>query len=203
MAVITTGHDLESVKYHSLSLYQPEELEELLDYMIHIENIENIKSASVILGPKFSIKEKYFIADLLYSYGNELNRYYSKELQIIGSFNLSSQIEEVLTQLQEYWITISKPSEVSDYLIRYPDLSNFVLYICKIARDEFGIQTQLSLEIYNDPEIEDEYLTLYVRQQHYDENILDKIEDVRKQYEEMLIGRSGWLLVTTDFHPPR
>ena len=61
------------------------------------------------------------------------------------------------------------------------------------------MNTQLSLEVYHDPEIEDEYLTLYVRQADYDEHVLSTIEDIRAGYEGELAGRSGWLLVTTDF----
>lgn len=124
-------------------------------------------------------------------------------LPFLGSNSVTYQIEEVLNQLHQDWIKIPKPAGVRDYLLRYPDLTDILLFVCKVARERVGMYPELSLEVYHDPEIEDEYLTLYVRKQDYDENILDKIEDIRKQYEQNLIGRSGWLLVTTDFHPPR
>jgi len=120
-----------------------------------------------------------------------------------GSANVTFLIEDVLNHLHQDWIRIPNPPEVREYLLLYPDLVTILPFVCKIARERVGMDPELSLEVYCDPEIEDEYLTIYVRQQHYTGNILDKIEDVRKQYEEMLIRRSGWLLVTTDFHPPR
>jgi len=98
---------------------------------------------------------------------------------------------------------VPQPAEVRDYLLRYPDMTDLLLSVCKMARERFGAPTQLSLEVYHDPEIEDEYLTLYVRQENYDEQILDKVESICAEYEKMIAGRSGWLLVTTDFQPPR
>jgi hypothetical protein len=120
-----------------------------------------------------------------------------------GSTSVTFQIEEVLNQLHQDWIKIPKPAEVRDYLIRYPDLTNILPFVCKIARERVGIYPELSLEVYYDPEIEDEYLTLYVRQEHYDEDILNIIEDICAQYEGKLVGKSGWFLVTTDFRPPK
>jgi len=120
-----------------------------------------------------------------------------------GSVGVTSQIEEVLKQLHQDWIRIPKPAGVRDYLVRYPDLTSILLFVCKIARERVGVYPELSLEVYCDPEIEDEYLTLYIRQDYYDEDILDTIEDIRTQYEVNLTGKSGWLLVTTDFRPPR
>ena len=124
-------------------------------------------------------------------------------LPLLGSSGVTSQIEEVLNQFQQDWIIIPIPAEVRDYLLRYPDLTNLLPYVSKMVRERVGLYTQLSLEVYHDPEIEDEYLTLYIRQEHYDENILNIIEDIRTQYEEKLIGRSGWFLLTTDFRPPK
>jgi hypothetical protein len=60
------------------------------------------------------------------------------------------------------------------------------------------------LELYRDPEIDDEYLTLYVRQRRYDaDKLLEEIEDLRAGSQAALRETSGWLLVTTDFRPPR
>ncbi|HWP93152.1 MAG TPA: hypothetical protein VNN20_13245 [Thermodesulfobacteriota bacterium] len=120
-----------------------------------------------------------------------------------GSANVTSQIEEALNQLHQDWIEIPKPAEVRDYLIRYPDLASILPFVCKVARERFGVYPELSLEVYCDPEIEDEYLTLYVRQENYDEDILSAIEDISAQYESILMGKSGWFLVTTDFRSPK
>ncbi|HEX9666759.1 MAG TPA: hypothetical protein VGA95_09430 [Thermodesulfobacteriota bacterium] len=109
------------------------------------------------------------------------------------------QIEKTLNHLQESGIVIPKPSEVLDYLSRYPDIIGLLISVCELTVQRFDSQTRLSLELYRDPEIEDEYLTFYIRQQKYDENLMKRIEGIRANYEKMLVGMTGWLLVTTDF----
>jgi len=51
--------------------------------------------------------------------------------------------------------------------------------------------------------VDDEYLTLYIRKLKYDPGIMEAIESVRAKYDEDLSHVPGWLLVTTDFQPPR
>ena len=66
-----------------------------------------------------------------------------------------------------------------------------------------GRRAQLSLELYRDPEVSDAYLTLYARQEDYEPGLMDELEEVSKQLDEHLEGTSGFLLLTTDFQPPR
>lgn len=58
---------------------------------------------------------------------------------------------------------------------------------------------QFTLEVYEDPEIDDKHLVLYVRFKNYDRDVMESIRNVRKKCREMLVGKSGWLHVTTDF----
>lgn len=116
--------------------------------------------------------------------------------------DVTSQINKVLNSLLQNQIVIPQPDEVREYLIRYPDIIELLLSVCKTALKQLGKRAQLSLEVYHDPEIKDEYLTLYVRQEHYDSHIMDMIENICAKYESELVGKSGWLLVTTDFQPP-
>jgi hypothetical protein len=120
-----------------------------------------------------------------------------------NSTDVTSEIEAALSWLGSEGIVIPQPAAVRDYLLRYPDMADLLPLVCKVARERLGKDTQLSLELYRDPEIDDEYLTLYVRQENYDEHILEMLESVSAEYEEKLTESSGWLLVTTDFRPPR
>ena len=115
---------------------------------------------------------------------------------------ITSQIETLLNWLIDQRVLIPQPAEVRNYLLRYFDLTRVLRLTCKLAVDWFGRQSQLSLEVYHDPEIEDHYLTLYIRQLQYNEDILKRIEELRAEYEIDLTDSSGWLLVTTDFRPP-
>jgi len=124
-------------------------------------------------------------------------------LTVQRTAGVTSQIETVLSLLVSKGTLIPVLATVRDYLTNYPDMIDLLIPVCKIAKERFGMRAQLSLEVYRDPEIDDEYLTIYVRQDEYDENIVEIIESMSDEYEHMFADRFGWLLVTTDFGPPR
>ena len=101
--------------------------------------------------------------------------------------------------LSELDVVIPGPEEVTGYLERHEDLAEVVSVACRCAREEFGDRAELSLELYHDPEIADEYLTLYVRLPVYEKPLLNRLDDVRSRYRGLLADRSGWLHVTTDY----
>ena len=115
----------------------------------------------------------------------------------------TSQIDAVLGSLQPMQIMITNQAAVRDYLLCYSDMIDLLPILLRVTRERFEIPTQLSLEVYRDPETDDEYLTLYIRQENYDANIMEIIEDIRAEYYKHLTGKSGWLHLTTDFRPPR
>jgi hypothetical protein len=117
--------------------------------------------------------------------------------------NSTTEIDKAIAQLISEGIIVPQPSEVSDYLHLNSDLLEVLPHITKAISEQFKTPTQLSLEIYSDPEVEDTYLTLYVRQQVYDANILDSIKAVREKFSRHLVGKSGWVHLTTDFDYPR
>lgn len=119
-----------------------------------------------------------------------------------GSASQTSGIEAAFSFAWRKGIKIPNANEVRGYLLRHSDMTDVVVQLCDMASRRLGPGAQLSLEVYHDPEIEDEYLTLYVRQERYDQRILDAIEDLCQACERQLAGRSGWLLVTTDFASP-
>lgn len=110
---------------------------------------------------------------------------------------------ETLKMLTNVGIIIPNYIEVKEYLHMHNDMIDLVSAVCRVARTEcFSNDTQLSLEVYHDPEITDLSLTLYARQLEYDKDIMRKIKIILASYGEMLAGKSGWFLVTTDFAPP-
>lgn len=124
-------------------------------------------------------------------------------LTYTSTFQIEKEIEKALNWLVQNRITLPHPAEVRDYLRGHDDMTDLLLSVGNAARQRFGMDSQLSLEVYHDPEAEDEYLTLYVRQKNYGARILDTIEEICSQYQAELGESSGWLLITTDFSPPR
>lgn len=117
--------------------------------------------------------------------------------------SVTSKTEELLKELEEVSVKVPNSLSVRKYLHRYDDMLDLVLGVCHLTRGCFPPSTELSLEVYHDPEIEDEYLTLYVRQKDYERDILEKIKAILSGYGERLADKSGWFLVTTDFQPPK
>lgn len=120
----------------------------------------------------------------------------------LSNTDVTFQMEAILKQVLTMEVDIPFAAPVREYLLRYSDITNLIPRVCRTAKKHLGKDTQLSLEVYRDQEIEDEYLALYVRQESYDERLMDKIEEVCVEYEDLLSGKLGWLVVTTDFRPP-
>jgi len=121
----------------------------------------------------------------------------------VENIDTNGLIEELLEHLKSEQIFIPNPEEVSNYLRQYPDIIDLVEFACDETRDRFTLSTQLSLELYRDPESDDEYPTLYVRQEKYEEDIMYVIEDIWSTYEYELTTKLGDFLITTDFDFPR
>jgi len=88
--------------------------------------------------------------------------------------------------------------DVFKYLSKYPDMIEIMPNILQIAFEELK-GAKFKLEVYHDPEIDDEYLILYARFSNYNKDIIEKIDAVGKKCIDFLIDKSGWLIVNTDF----
>ena len=100
-------------------------------------------------------------------------------------------------------VAIPNPQDVECYLGEHSALQLLLPQICQRLREEFGQDAELSLELYRDPEIEDRYLTLYVRQDRYDANIVERLDQLGEQFADDLERCTGDILLTTDFRPRR
>lgn len=117
--------------------------------------------------------------------------------------DLTGQIDDVLNWLVVRDVRIENPVDIRAYLLRYSDLLLIIPTIWKKAVALLSPSTQFSLALYRDPEIQDEYLTFYARQQKYEEGILDLIHTINVECEELLSQFSGWFITTTDFRRPK
>jgi hypothetical protein len=105
--------------------------------------------------------------------------------------------------LGEGGVVMPRHQEVKLYLEAHPDMADVTQTLCITARQEFGIEASLSLEVYRDPEIEDEHLVIYVRLPSYDHETMSRINSVADKCEASLEHVTGMLLLTTDFRPTR
>lgn len=115
--------------------------------------------------------------------------------------SLVAEINSLLNQVQELGICLGRQDEIREYLLQFPDLIEVIPLAVNAALDHLS-EAQLFLEVYHDPEIEDQYLVLYVRVQKYAESVMEQIEAAEREYIDFLIGKEGWLQLSTDFREP-
>ena len=109
----------------------------------------------------------------------------------------------LIAQLQRYQVLVPKEPEVMGYLGAFSQLAAVLPEICRRVRAGLGQNVELSLELYKDPEVDDRYLTIYVRQKNYDSEIIKRIDKVSERFDDLLEKVSSFLLLTTDFRRPR
>ena len=89
-----------------------------------------------------------------------------------------------------------------DYLVRHPAVRRPLMEVWSAALKEFRPDAEISVELFSEPDEDDEYLTLYVRQEEYQDDILDRIDAIRAQLRRSPSANTGRVFLTTDFQPP-
>ena len=118
-------------------------------------------------------------------------------------FDNIRKVEDILRELDRNAIKIPNIVAIREYLYKYDDMLELVERVCVYTRWFFPVSTELSLEVYRDPEVDDEHLSLYVRQRPYNKNLMAMLKAITVSYLDELAFKSGWLSVTTDFRFPR
>jgi hypothetical protein len=107
-----------------------------------------------------------------------------------------------VASLAKIGVSTPEPSELRHFLTRHPDLIDPLLAIGAGAMLRTRSGDTWAIGLYRDPEVESEYLTLCLRRTSYTDDTLDLVETIGDLAEARLAGRSGWMLVSTDFRPP-
>jgi len=115
--------------------------------------------------------------------------------------SIVAEIVSLLDRLQQLGVRLGKQGEIRDYLLQFPELIEVIPLAVRATLNHLP-KAQLFLKVYRDPEIEDQYLVLYVRVQRYDESVMERIEAAEREYIDLLIGKEGWLQLSTDFREP-
>lgn len=114
--------------------------------------------------------------------------------------SLTRQINDLLWRLRQQGVRLNRPEEIQEYLLLFPDTIEALEETVKCA-SKVLVEAQLGLEVYRDPEIQDQHLVLYARLKTYPENVMEQIRIAREKSRGYLLGKKGWLHLTTDFRP--
>jgi hypothetical protein len=108
-------------------------------------------------------------------------------------------VEPWLEALRLKGIRVPRPAEVRAYVNRFPDIVPVARQACDLVVTEFAGKAKFSLEVYVDPEIDDDYLMLYVQAGGYDAAINQALESIFAIYSEDMTDGTGWMMVMQDF----
>ena len=114
-----------------------------------------------------------------------------------------TSLAEMLDQLRTWNVLIPDRNDVTRYLTKFPGTGDVLPAMSAEARRAFGQGVELSLEVYHDPEIVDEYLSLYVRKDRYQPGFIDEVLAINRRFDDVLETATGYLHLTSDYHRPR
>ncbi len=115
---------------------------------------------------------------------------------------LQAEMDMLLETLHRAGVEIECTDEVQRYLRCYPELMEAVQAMSLAARQKFP-DAQLVQTVYQDPEVEDEFLSLFVRRDTYDGSETATIRRIHDEFRSLTQSLSGWFLILTDFQPPQ
>ena len=98
-------------------------------------------------------------------------------------------------------VHVRSPHAIRDYLSKYPDIIDVVPQAIGAAKRHFP-EAQIVADVYQDPQINDQYLVLYVRLKNYDDSFIERLENAEADFLNQLAGKSGWIQLTTDYRKP-
>lgn len=100
-----------------------------------------------------------------------------------------------------FGVEVTDETAVECYLASHPGILAAAQTAARLCRQEFAPEARLILSVYNDPEFEDEYLSMELRLPSYDDSVMSVIRKVTKAYKSGLSTSKGWFLLTTNFTP--
>jgi hypothetical protein len=117
-----------------------------------------------------------------------------------GSKSVVIDIEELMEWLARK-VRIENPNLIREYLSQFTGLLDVIPEAVNAAKKHFP-EAQLVIDVYQDPEIADCYLVLYIRLKYYDDSVMERLEKAEAEFLSHLVSKRGWIQLTTDFREP-
>lgn len=112
---------------------------------------------------------------------------------------LTLEAAKIIEEIESMDIAICDYVPIHDYLTEHHDIALLLSDVCKIAGKHIDKETQLAIDVYSDPDGGEGHLSLYIRPKKYSPDIFNIIDRIEQEYIDQLVGKSGWIIVTTDF----
>jgi|GEM_PF-2376901 len=113
--------------------------------------------------------------------------------------SITYEIQRVLKLIEKMGLKIEKTNDVTSYLLLFPDIIDVLPTICNRVVSKIGANNRVHLQLYNDPEIDDKYLTILIRTRDYEEEFMSMLDALSNDCLRLIENKNGWLVITTDF----
>jgi len=110
-------------------------------------------------------------------------------------------IEMLMEWLLARKVRLENHHSIREYLLRFTELLDVIQQTVDAAKKHVP-DAQLVMDVYQDPEIDDCYLALYIRLKHYDDSVVERLEKAEAEFLNQLVHKRGWIQLTTDFREP-
>jgi hypothetical protein len=110
-------------------------------------------------------------------------------------------VDKIIGELDNE-IDINEPQRIRHYLSCFRELIDLIPIAVNIAKKHFP-ESSIVLSAYEDPEINDSYIILYIRLNEYDDSFIDKLAIAESELLPLLTDKEGWIQMSTDFEPMR
>lgn len=139
-----------------------------------------------------------FINELLipqYARFSYLFNWYNEKKFFSHTDNLTL-INNLLGMYIKRGIIVPSPVEVKKYLLEYTDLIFALALVLDNALDFVMEPERILLDVYEDPEENNKYLTLDITYDCFEEKIIEDIENINKAYYPFIRKSDGRIVVT-------
>jgi hypothetical protein len=116
-----------------------------------------------------------------------------QEGEFIVTHEVAQNVEEILKEYGN--------DRIREYLLQFTELLDVIPKAVDAAKKHFP-EAKLVMDVYQDPEIADCYLVLYIRLKHYDDSVIERLEKAEAEFLNQLVNKRGWIQLTTDFQEP-
>ncbi|EKF49130.1 hypothetical protein H17ap60334_07428 [Thermosipho africanus H17ap60334] len=115
---------------------------------------------------------------------------------------LTDKIYSFISNVIQMGVHVEEDKKVSNYLLNFPDMQ-WVINIAIEVVKRYLPGVKLFLDLYQDPEIEDKFLVLYVRTTNYNRDFIEKLRKAEEEVIKLLVDKQGWIQITSDFREVR
>jgi hypothetical protein len=115
-----------------------------------------------------------------------------------ATFTQVNEVKSLIEKLKSLGVAVPVEKEVGRYLSKHKDMVNVIRDITTSAQKKFKGST-LALKLFKEPEINDEYLALYVSPKEYGEQTQNLLDEILDNFSEQISNKSGWISILTSF----